>query len=95
MIHNGGFKKTRYTTEDYANYVKLMKYRYGPDTPIEDVGRLIFPRKSFDYTTQSQFDLQPFNGPQPIRKSIDEKSGFVNEFCIGMNNKPIIDKVMQ
>lgn len=86
-IHNGGFNKTRYTQADYETYIKLMKYRYTSDVlPIIEAP--VFPNKIFEYSTRSQFDLQTFNGPSPLKKSLDERAEFINEFCIGINNTP-------
>jgi hypothetical protein len=87
-IHNGGFNKTRYTQIDYQTYVRLMKYRYASDVlPIIEAP--VFPNKIFEYSTRPQFDLQGFNGPSPLRKSLDERAEFINEFCIGINNTPL------
>lgn len=87
-IHNGGFKKTRYTQKDYEKYAKLMKYMYeGKVAPILDVP--VFPNKVLEYSTDVQFGLQPFSGPMPLRKSVKERAEFINEFTIGVNNKPL------
>ena len=88
-IQNGGFKKTRYTQNDYETYARLIKYRYDDLDFFEDDIPPVFPNKVLEYSINPQFRHQAFNGPIPFRRSIDEKAAFVNEYTIGVNNSPL------